>query len=352
MEKISIIVPGYNAEKFARECIESVINQTYTNLEIILVDDGSKDSTGEIFEEYAKSDRRVIVIHQENKGISEARNAGLDKATGEYIMFIDADDLYEENTCELLYNEIKRTDADYVIGNYIHITYEGEKWDDPVFDQASFDDFKIETTDYKKSFFVMNSVVWNKIFKRNFIEEHKLRFIPKAIAEDAIFSIYCYTHTDKGYYINDIIYNYRQNPDNVSISTNCDLKYFEKLNEAYLKLFEIFKTTDNIGFYRFFYARVMPYMLCKIIDTSSLPDEEMKETLRKLGWYFEQKETYNIAVLDDRLQKIVNSINRKDYEESIKMIKEAKEYRKSINDLEREKMHALSKDLYKKMMEE
>ena len=159
MEKISIIVPGYNAEKFARECIESVINQTYTNLEIILVDDGSKDSTGEIFEEYAKRDRRVIVIHQENKGISEARNAGLDKATGEYIMFIDADDLYEENTCELLYNEIKRTDADYVIGNYIHITYEGEKWDDPVFDQASFDDFKIETTDYKKSFFVMNSTI-------------------------------------------------------------------------------------------------------------------------------------------------------------------------------------------------
>ena len=347
MDKISVIMPVYNAEKFINEAIDSVLNQTYKNLEIILVDDGSKDSSGKICDEYKEKDNRIIVIHKENGSSSSARNAGLDIATGKYIMFIDADDFYEKNSCEVLYNEIKSKDADYVIGNYIHTNYEGKKWEKPVYDSENF---KLSITDYKKSFFVMNSVIWNKIYKREFIENHKLRYILESdIAEDAVFATYCYVHSDKGYYINDVVYNYRQNEKNTSISTNCTKKYFEKLNYSYKKIFENFKTTNNLGFYRFFYARIMPYLLCKIIDTNALQESEVIEVLEMLNWFFKQKKMYEVIVINERLNEIVEYIDRKDYKNALIMIKETKNYRNNINDVEKEKMYAPSKELYEKM---
>ena len=91
-EKISVIIPVYNVEKYLKRCLDSVINQTYKNLEIILVDDGSTDNSGKICDEYAKNDKRIIVIHKENGGVSVARNIGLDICTGDYVNFIDSDD--------------------------------------------------------------------------------------------------------------------------------------------------------------------------------------------------------------------------------------------------------------------
>lgn len=351
-KKISIIVPVYNVEKYIKQSVESVLNQTYKNLEIILVDDGSKDSSGNICDEYSKKDQRIKVIHKENGGLSSARNAGLDIATGKYIMFLDSDDYFENNSCEVLYNEIEKTNADYVIGNYIHVTYDGIKWDKPLFDVNTYDNFKVSIKDYEKSFFVMNSVVWNKIFKREFLEEHKLRFIPGALAEDAIFTTYCYVHTDKGYYIKDIVYNYRQNEENVSISTNCTKNYFMKLNDSYKLIYNNFEATNNLGFYRFFYARIMPYLLCKIIDTNALKsDNEIIEVLKMLKWFFEKKDVYNVVVINDKLNEIVEKINNESYIEALIKLKETKKYRNSINDVEKEKMYAPSKELYKRMME-
>lgn len=350
MEKISVIMPVFNVEKFIRQSIDSVLNQTYKNLEIILVDDGSKDSSGKICDEYCKNDERIKVIHKENGGLSSARNAGLDIATGKYVMFIDSDDFYEENSCEVLYKEIENKQADFVSGNYIHVTYDGIKWTNPQFDIEVYNNFKLDIDDYQRSFFVMNSVVWNKIFRREFIEKHKLRFVPKALAEDAIFSTYCYVHTDKGYFINNIVYNYRQNQENVSISTNCTKEYFEKINESYKLIFQNFETTNNLGFYRFFYARIMPYLLCKIIDTNALKNEEIIDVLQILDWFFKQKELYDVVVIDNRLEKIVQNINNKEYNKVLDEIIETKEYRKSISDVKREKMYAPSEELYERML--
>lgn len=266
-------------------------------------------------------------------------------------MFIDSDDFYELNSCEVLYNEIERTQADFVTGNYIHVTHDGKKWENPLFDPNIYDNFKLKIDDYKKSFFVMNSVVWNKIFRRDFIEGHKLRFVPKAIAEDAIFSTYCYVHTDNAYFINDVVYNYRQNEENVSISTNCTKNYFERLNESYKLIFNNFDSTNNLGFYRFFYARIMPYLLCKIIDTNALNEEETIEVLKLLNWFFKQKDLYNVAVINERLNKIVEDINNGQYSLALAKIKETKQYRNSISDVEREKMYAPNEELYKRMSE-
>lgn len=349
MEKISIIMPIYNAEKFLRQAVDSILNQTYKNLEVILVDDGSKDSSGEICDEYSKFDNRVRVIHKENGGSSTARNAALDIATGKYIMFADCDDFLEENSCEVLYNEIESKDADYVVGNYIHTNHQGEKWEKPLFDTEKYDNFKLSINDFEKSFFVMNSVVWNKIYKRDFIEEHNLRFIKSDIAEDAVFATYCYVHSDKGYYIKDVVYNYRQNEKNGSISTNCTKHYFEKLNVSYKLIFENFETTNNLGFYRFFYARIMPYLLCKIIDTNVLTKEELIEVLEMLSWFFKQKDKYNIVVLSQRLEDIVREINNKNYEQALIKIGETKEYRNSLDAVAKEKMYAPNEELYKRM---
>lgn len=109
---ISVIVPVYNVEKFLAECLHSVINQTYANLEIILVDDGSKDSSGKICDDYVEKDSRVKVIHQENAGLSAARNAGVEIASGQYIMFVDSDDLIDLDTLQILYDVIIETESD------------------------------------------------------------------------------------------------------------------------------------------------------------------------------------------------------------------------------------------------
>ena len=303
--KISIIIPVYNVENYIQQSVDSVLSQTYKNLEIILVDDGSKDNSGKICDKYKNIDTRIKVIHKKNGGLSSARNAGIEIATGKYIMFLDSDDFLENNACELLYNTIETMDTEYVMGNYIYTTYEGKKWDSPMFDVQ--EDFEVAITDYKKAFFVMNSVVWNKIFKTEFIKRNNLKFVEGALSEDAIFTSFLYTHTNKGYFIKDILLNYRQNKENVSIITSCNSTFFSKMNETYKIIYENYKSTDNIGFYRFFCARIMPYFLCKIIDTNELKtDKEILDVLKSFQWYFKQRDEYKVIIINDDLNKIID----------------------------------------------
>lgn len=115
---ISVIVPVYNVEKYLEECINSIINQTYKNLEIILIDDGSTDKSGEICDEFATQDNRIVVIHKENGGLSSARNAGLDIMQGEYLSFIDSDDMVDENLIQTLFLLIEKYKTKIAICGY------------------------------------------------------------------------------------------------------------------------------------------------------------------------------------------------------------------------------------------
>ena len=117
---ISVIIPAYNAEKYISQCIESVINQSYKNLEIILIDDGSVDQTGIIADSYSKMDNRIRVVHQENSGVSVSRNTALDICTGKYVMFVDADDWLDRDSVKKLYEEAENTQADIVYGIIIN----------------------------------------------------------------------------------------------------------------------------------------------------------------------------------------------------------------------------------------
>jgi glycosyltransferase involved in cell wall biosynthesis len=121
MPAISIIIPMYGVEKYLRRCLDSVLNQTFTDWQAICVDDGSPDKSGEIAEEYAKKDNRFVVIHKENGGLSDARNAGMSYATGEYIMYLDSDDFIHPQTMEIAYNLAKRDGSDIVSFTYDRI---------------------------------------------------------------------------------------------------------------------------------------------------------------------------------------------------------------------------------------
>ena len=119
MSKISIIIPMYNAEKYIARCLESVINQSFNDIEIIIVNDGSTDKSLEICRKYAEVDERIVILNKENNGVSVARNQGMNVATGEYIMFVDSDDWIDESMCQYLYKRISECNADICFSNNI-----------------------------------------------------------------------------------------------------------------------------------------------------------------------------------------------------------------------------------------
>ena len=126
MKKISVIVPIYKVEKYLSQCLDSIVNQTYSNLEIILVDDGSPDACGEICDYYAGQDKRIKVIHQENSGLSEARNTGIRQATGEYLLFVDSDDWLLPDLCESAVKDMEIHKSDILVFGYYLTSEKGE----------------------------------------------------------------------------------------------------------------------------------------------------------------------------------------------------------------------------------
>lgn len=121
MVKVSVVIPVYKVEKYLRECVDSVLAQSCTELEVILVDDGSPDRCGQICDEYAAADKRVSVIHKQNGGLSDARNAGLKRASGKYVLFVDSDDMIANNAVEKLLAAAEKNDAQIVYLSLIHI---------------------------------------------------------------------------------------------------------------------------------------------------------------------------------------------------------------------------------------
>ncbi|WP_022772777.1 glycosyltransferase family 2 protein [Butyrivibrio sp. AE2015] len=169
---ISIIVPVYNVENYARKCIESLISQTYKDIEIILVDDGSTDSSGAICDEYAQKDNRIKVIHKENGGLSDARNAGLDIASGDYIGFVDSDDYIDEHMYGHLYDILVDNNADMSVCDFLEVS----DTDDAKDAQSESKIEIIEDKDVYKlvtSFNTADITAWNKLYKRDIFSDYR-----------------------------------------------------------------------------------------------------------------------------------------------------------------------------------
>jgi len=223
---ISIIIPVYNVEKYLNRCIESIINQTYKNLEIILVDDGSTDNSGKICDEYALKDNRIKVIHKQNGGVSSARNKGLEVATGEYIGFVDSDDYIEKDMYELLLSTIIETKSQVVVCNWFKGT-ESNWIENKNFPTKE----KLTKTEALESFYwCMFS--WNKLFNRRVIEN--IRFLEScSCGEDTLFVFNIFIKLEQIYCINLPKYYYRINTNSILHS-----RIFKKSFLDYIKILD------------------------------------------------------------------------------------------------------------------
>ena len=208
---ISIVIPLYNVEKYINQCLHSVINQTYKDLEIILVDDGSPDQSGAIADKWAEKDDRIKVIHQENGGLSNARNTGLDNCHGEYIMFIDSDDIVSVDICQCLLNLLNQNDAqiaiceaDHVFDNQIHFSHSSEI---KIYNKNE----AICEMWYQRSFLPS---AWGKLYDASIFKD--LRFTEGIIFEDIDIMHQVFYVADKIVYTNSKLYGYMHHEDSIT----------------------------------------------------------------------------------------------------------------------------------------
>lgn len=223
---ISVIVPIYNVEQYISKCIESIINQTYKNIEIICVDDGSTDGSYEVIAKCAQADGRIKIIRKNNEGVSQARNSALDIASGDYIMFVDSDDWIDENCCEYSINIATSTGCDVVIWDYIR-EFENVSKPKHIFDSdKSFDESDVKRKLHRKLIGIIEDelkspeksddlcTIWGKLYIRDCIYKNNIRFydIHKiGTYEDGLFNLLVFENVRSAVYIRKYFYHYRKN---------------------------------------------------------------------------------------------------------------------------------------------
>lgn len=262
---ISVIVPVYNVENYISECLDSIINQTYKKLEIILVDDGSTDKSGDICEEYKIKDNRIKIIHQKNAGLSDARNAGIDIATGKYIQFIDSDDYIDKDMIETLYKLIVENNADISIcSNYI-------LKDGITSCECSNKKYIYNRKEALKEILIdeaIRSYAWNKLFKKELFDD--IKFPSKKVFEDVLTIPKLFEKSDKIVFVDIPKYYYRQRDGSILhkqtnelrmnyIKAAMEINQFIRKKEPDLKDYCAYniahitiKTYNDIGFFKLY----------------------------------------------------------------------------------------------------
>lgn len=243
---ISIVVPIYNVEKYLEQCLDSIVNQTYTNLEIILLNDGSKDSSGDICNRYAEKDSRVSVVHKDNEGVSKTRNKGIELSHGDYVMFVDSDDWLDLDMCEQLMNAITLYNVDMAMCTYVREYPEKSipkllHSDDVVFSGIEFrrklcgpmgkELNKPENMDSYNS-------TWGKLYPVSSAKKHFFTDLKEiGVAEDLLYNIEFAADINNVVYINQPMYHYRKNVV-TSITAVYKPKLGEQLERLYSKISE------------------------------------------------------------------------------------------------------------------
>ena len=229
MVKISVIVPVFNSEEYLTECLDSILNQTFSDIEIICVDDGSDDNSLNILKDYHKKDNRIKIISQENKGLSATRNVALENAAGDYIAFIDSDDYFELNALEDLYYKTTLYDADFTMSKLLNFDDKtGKSRPTPYFDMKYLKEMVGEKpfnySDVNDVLFKMCVTAPGKLFRKDFIEN--IRFEEGLLFEDSLFFIKCMLKADKVYFHDEYIYNRRNHDSSITNS------YFDQFSDV------------------------------------------------------------------------------------------------------------------------
>ena len=214
MSQITIILPVYNVEKYLPQCLDSIISQTFKNFECICVNDGSKDSSLSILQEYAERDERFKIISQENKGLSGARNTGIKNTNTKYITFIDSDDWIAENYLEILHNKIEETNADIVRASYKFYFQEENSYKSAKIREIH----KINTNSNIERLYkgYAGAFVWAKIYKTSLIKDNNIWFYEGKNSEDCPFSSLVYLYSKKIIFISDELLFYRKHSSSIT----------------------------------------------------------------------------------------------------------------------------------------
>lgn len=248
MPIISIIVPVYNAEAYLSYCLESLINQTFQNIEIVCVNDGSKDGSLSILKDYQIKDKRIRIIDQPNGGVSQARNEALRIVSGEYVMFVDADDWLEADTCENAIQALKTNDVDVVMWSYVSEMAGVQSFKSIFAGDRVFDEIETKKMIHRRFVGILGNElarpeladslcpVWGKLYRTDVIVKNQIRFIDLSeigTYEDGMFNLEVFNHVNRTMYLDKCYYHHRK--DNRGSVTS---GYLEKLDKRWQNLFE------------------------------------------------------------------------------------------------------------------
>ena len=258
---VSIIVPIYNAEQYLRRCVDSILNQEYTDYELLLVNDGSTDASGDICEEYGDQDPRVIVIQKENTGVSDSRNRAIDRARGKYLQFLDSDDWITPDATRLFVRAAEEYGCDMVISDFYRVVGErlSPKGDIEEEGVLTREEFAAHMMENPADFYY--GVLWNKLYRRDIVEEHKLRMDTDiSWCEDFMFNLEYIRYAKVFYALHAPIYYYVKRKGslasqgiNISKTVKMKLNVFEYYNNFYKHVLEEEDYEKNrLQVYRFF----------------------------------------------------------------------------------------------------
>ena len=234
---ISIIIPIFNTEKYLSKTINSILSQSYKNIEVILVDDGSDDNSLSICKEYAKKDNRIVVIHNENSGVSKTRNIGLEQAKGDFISFVDSDDYIEKNMIEELYNLHLKTNSDITMCSIIRENQNGKEFEKIIYPNKTISQKKIIENTINDN---IRDYLWNKLYKKDLFDE--IEFPKGKIYEDVLTLYRLYSKANHLTSTDDVLYHY-VNRENSIVNSSSGRKA-QSLYDAYTK-----KLIDIESFY-------------------------------------------------------------------------------------------------------
>lgn len=263
--KISIIIPAYNEEKNIARCLNSVLAQSFTNFEALCIDDGSTDSTAEIIKSFAEKDERIILLKNPNKGVSSARNFGIENAKGNYIGFVDSDDFIQPQMYEFLYRAVTENNCDFSVCKY-------EKSSDI---KVKF--FEYKTENFLPEKFISNfneeelvfSSAWTKLISNKILK--KIKFENFRIGEDTVFNSELYSYNFSSVLVDAELYTYYINPQSVSFTELWSEKWFELIQTRFIS-FDILKD-KNEALSSFYLERGMKLLLSYKFNLKGSPNE-------------------------------------------------------------------------------
>ena len=293
-ELISVIVPIYNTEKYLVECVESLRKQTYSNIEIILVDDGSTDASIEICDGFAEKDSRVRVFHKKNEGVAVARNFGIQQSNGQYVVIVDSDDVAVDKMIEVLYTQIKENDADIAVGNY----YIYDESDGNFYYYITDDDYCVEVLssqeliDRQAGAWKWNSTAFMlttfKLYKKVLFDDvsftHGRRF------DDEASTHRLFLRSKKTVFVNDNVYLYRRRSGSI-MRTEFDLSWARDLVEVFSKkISDLVLAGVDVSVMRIRFVNLLKDYKQTLEDHQLTDTEEYKDICFRLKLFFEAEQ--------------------------------------------------------------